>query len=47
MLKKKKSPLTTARDKNRIQFMDMKGNLIEITQFQHQVAISILFEKRS
>lgn len=26
--------------------MDVKGNLIEITQFQQQVAISILFEKR-
>lgn len=46
MLKRKKSPLTTARDKNRIQFVDAKCNLIEITQFQHQVAISILFEKR-
>lgn len=43
---KKKSPLTTARDKNRIQFMDVKGNLIEITQSQHQGAISISFEKR-
>lgn len=26
--------------------MDVKGNLIEITQLQQQVAISILFEKR-
>lgn len=46
MQKKKKKNLTTARDKNRIQLVDVKGNLIEITQFQQQVAISILFEKR-
>lgn len=40
----KKSPLTLARDKNRNQFMEVKGNLIEITQFQHQVTIRILFK---